>query len=98
MRTITELYSIEGRIYLFINSSQAYKHFSEAAGKEGFTLPEGEDDILALHSDFSFCHTGWAGHLLFHNPRACVGEDIIRVDYNKWISGADDYIYHGDGK
>ena len=54
MRTISELYSIEGRIYLFINSSQAYKHFSETAGKEGFTLPEGEDDVLHFTLIFRF--------------------------------------------
>ena len=98
MRTITELYSLEGRIYLFINSSQAYKHFAETARKEGFSLPIGEDDVFALHSDFSFCHTGWAGHMLFHNPNACYDEKLVRVDYTKWISGADDYIYHDDGR
>ena len=98
MRTITELYSLEGRVYLFFNSSQTYKHFAETARKEGFALPAGEDDVLALHSDFSFCHTGWTGHLLFHNPASCNGENLVRVDYTKWISGADDFIYRGNGK
>ena len=69
MRTITELYSLEGRVYLFFSSSQTYKHFAETARKEGFALPTGEDDVLALNPDFSFCHTGWAGHLLFYKEK-----------------------------
>ena len=98
MRTITELYSLEGHVYLFFSSSQTYKHFYETARKEGFALPAGEDDVLALHPDFSFCHTGWAGHLLFHNLVSFDEEKLVRVDYSKWISGSDNYIYHGDRK
>lgn len=94
MRTITELYTLQGRVYLFINSKQAYNHFAENALKEGFILPEGENDVFALQRNFTFCHTGWAGHMLFHNPKLCAADRIIRIDYIRWISGADDYIYH----
>ena len=53
---------------------------------------------MALHPGFEFWHTGWAGHMLFHNPGGSGAEILIRVDYSKWISGAEDYLYHGDGK
>lgn len=98
MRTITELYSLKGRVYLRVGSHAAYEHFRKTAIAEGFTLPDGYDDIIALHADFSFAHPGWAGHMLFHNPKACYGDKLIRVDYTKWISGARDYIYHEDGQ
>ena len=98
MRTITELYSLKGRVYLWFNSTAAFDHFRKTADEEGFVLPCGHDDVLALHTDFEFVHPGWAGHMLFHNPEACYRDKLVRVDYTKWISGARDYIYHGDGR
>ena len=98
MRTITELYSLKGRVYLWFSGTSAYEHFRKTATGESYSLPVGDDDVLALHPDFQFAHTGWAGHVLFHNPKACHGDKLVRVDYTKWISGANDYIYHGDGK
>ena len=96
MRTITELYSLKGRVYLRVGSIATYEHFRKTATGEGFSLPDGYDDIFAFHSDYKFVHPGFAGHMLFHNPKACYGDNLIRVDYTKWISGAKSYIYHGD--
>jgi len=90
MRTLTELYSLKGRVYLYFETKQSFDHFTEEAKKEHFKLPVGYDDILAIQSDFSFCHPGWAGHMLFHNPSSTV-DMINRVDYIKWISGSFDY-------
>jgi len=98
MRKITELYSLKGRVYLWFNSPAAFDHFVKTADAEGFTLPRGRDDVLALHPNFEFVHTGFAGHMLFHNPEACYGDKLVRVDFTKWISGARDFIYHGDGR
>ena len=98
MRTIKELYSLKGKVYLWLGSSQAYDYFIKTATEEGFKLPKGEDDILALDDDWSFCHPGFVGHMAFHNASSVSGQKLIRVDYNKWISGAEDYLYHGDGK
>ena len=98
MRTITELYSLKGRVYLWFGSIAAHNHFRKLAEEEGFHLPGGDDDILALHPAFEFWRTGWVGHMLFHNPKSCKREKLIRVDYTKWITGADDYLYHSDGK
>ena len=98
MRTITDLYTLKGRIYVWFGTISAHDHFRKKAKEEGFTIKGGDDDILALHPGFEFWHTGWAGHMLFHNPGGSGAEILIRVDYSKWISGAEDYLYHGDGK
>ena len=98
MRTIKELYSLEGKVYLWLDSTVAFEQFIASAKDEGFSLPIGEDDILVLNEDWSFSHTGFVGHLAFHNAASVSGKKLIRVDYNKWISGAEDYLYHGDGK
>ena len=92
MRTIKELYSLAKKVYLYLGSTGAYNDFKNTAAQEGFKLPEGQDDVLALQDDWSFCHTGFVGHFAFHSSKAAKG--IIRVNYAKWITGADDYLYH----
>ena len=98
MRTVKELYSLEGKVYLWLGSTGSFEQFIVSAKDEGFSLPIGEDDILVLNEDWSFCHPGFVGHMAFHNAASVSGKELIRVDYNKWISGAEDYLYHGDGK
>ena len=95
MRTLTELYTIGGRIYLFVRA-KSYDHFAAVAKNEGFRLPKSTDDIFSLQPDFSFCHTGWAGHMAFHANGSSENNSIKRIDYVKWISGAEDYLYHKD--
>ena len=95
MRTIKELYSLGKKVYLYLGSARTYNDFKSVASLEGFRLPDGQDDVLALQNDWSFCHTGFIGHMAFHNPTAAKG--IVRVDYSKWISGAEDFLYH-DGE
>ena len=98
MRTIKELYSLEGKIYLWLGSTGAFEHFIASAKDEGFSLPIVKDDVLVLNENWSFCHHGFVGHMAFHNAAYVSGKKLIRVDYNKWISDAEDYLYHGDGK
>ena len=98
MRTLKELYSLEGKIYLWLGSTGAFEHFIASAKDEGFSLPIVKDDVLVLNENWSFCHPGFVGHMAFHNAAYVSGKKLIRVDYNKWISDAEDYLYHGDGK
>ena len=98
MRTIKELYSLKGKVYLWLGNSHVYDHFIKTAAEEGFKHPKDEDDILVMNEDWSFCHPGFIGHMAFHNAATLSEKKLIRVDYNKWISGAEDYLYHGDGK
>ena len=98
MRTIKELYTLKGKVYLRLESSQAYHHFARAAAAEGFRLPRGEDDILALNADWSFSHPGFVGHAAFYHAKPAAGVPLLRVDYTRWIAGADDYLYTGSGK
>ena len=98
MRTIKELYTLKGKVYLRLGNTQAYHHFEKAAEAEGFKLPTGEDDILALNSDWSFSHPGFVGHIAFYNSKTVGDIPLIRIDYTRWIAGSDDYLYDGNGK
>ena len=93
MRTLTELYTLKGRVYLFVRG-KSNEHFANTAKNEGFQMPIGSDDIFALHDDFSFCHTGYLGHMFFYSSHECdgLGNHFYRVDYVKWIMGANDYL------
>ena len=94
MRTIKELYSLGQKVYLYLGSTGTYNDFARLAKKEGFKLPEGQDDILALQDDWSFCHPGFIGHMAFYHS---ISARIIKIDYSKWISGANDFHYCGGG-
>lgn len=89
-----ELYQLDGRVCLWFGGDAAFEHFKKTAADEGFRLPQGSDDILALQDDLSFCHPGFIGHIGFYQcPTAYSGKKLIRVDYIKWISGKRDYLY-----
>ena len=62
---------------------------------EGITFGDGKkatdrmaEDIMALKADGTICFLGWAGHMCYHQSRNAA----IRIDYEKYIDGADDYI------
>lgn len=102
MRTVSNLLNLEGRIFVYLGSHNLVNLFLKNAEAEGFTYPDGKkpteqggDDILAIHRDWTINYLGWAGHMAFRHPDAVIGEPIIRVDYGKYISGADRYLYIG---
>lgn len=43
---------------------------------------------MSLHVDGTICFLSWAGRMLDH----CAKMQRIRVDYEKYIDGAEDYI------
>ena len=96
MRTISSLLEYEGRVYIYLNSPAISRQFRADAAREGFTLSgNGESDIYALNHDKMMNTVGFVGHVLFHNTSQNLadGTPVIRVDYEKYIAGADDYHY-----
>ena len=82
--------------YIYCRSKNIAKRFLQDAESEGFTFGDGTaptqkdaDDIFALYEDFTISYTGWAGHMLFRNPGS---GNVVRIDYGKYLSGADEYI------
>ena len=96
MRTISSLLIHEGRVYIYLNSPAISQQFRADATREGFTLSgSGESDIYALNHDRTLNSVGFVGHVLFHNTSQNLadGTPVIRVDYEKYIAGADDWHY-----
>ena len=99
MRTITNLLSLDGRVYVFLAGDALTKRFLQDAEAEGFTFSDGAKpaerksaDIYAVNPDLTINYVNFVGHMIF----ACVdnvgGEALIRIDYGKYISGREDFV------
>lgn len=80
--------------YIYCRSRSIAARFLANAEDEGFLFSDGIEptkkdlnDIYAINEDFTISFTGWAGHVLFKNG----GGNAVRIDYGKYLSGADDY-------
>ena len=95
MRTIKQLINNEKKVYILLNNKAIQYRFMSDAEREGIMygnnvkpteLPV--EDIMALKPDGTICFLGWAGHACFYYG----GKTAIRIDYEKYIDGMDDYI------
>jgi len=96
MRTIKELISNEKKVYILLKSKAIQYRFMSDAECEGITYGDNVkpterpvDDIMALQSNGTICFLGWAGRVCYHYA---IQNNIIRVDYEKYINGDADFI------
>lgn len=93
MRTIKELKSnVNGKLHVVCNDEATAKRFLEDAEREGFMFGKYKpttrsiSDLYAVENDHLVSHVGAIGRMAYQ-----AGESI-KVDYAKYISGADEYI------
>ena len=96
MRTIRELIGRGDKVYILLRSKAIRYRFMADVTMEGIGYGDGmaatermADDVMALCPDGTICYIGWAGRMGYHNFRCGT---IVRIDYEKYISGAEDYI------
>ncbi|MGN0527249.1 MAG: hypothetical protein ACI4IF_07410 [Acutalibacteraceae bacterium] len=99
MRTIAELLNLDGRVYVYLSSKNVAKIFLQNAEAEGFRFGDGKkptkrkrDDIYALNKNFTINYVGYIGHIAFHHPNCFESDNLIRIDYSAYLSGAEKYI------
>ncbi len=95
MRTIRNLINQEKKVYILLGTKAIQYRFMSDADLEGVVFSDGVkatermvDDIMALRSDGTICFLGWAGRVCYHYSK----NTAIRIDYEKYINGADNYI------
>lgn len=104
MRTIKELINDEKikylinsgkHVYVYLGSRAIRYRFMSDAEREGITYGDGVKpterhvgDIMALKPCKTICYPGWAGHMCY----SIGGDSAIRIDYEKFIDGMEDYI------
>lgn len=94
MRTIRQLINSKKKVYIFLKNKAIQARFMSNAEHEGITFGDmvkpterQADDIMALNADGTICFLGWAGRMCYHYG----GDAAIRINYEKYIDGADDY-------
>jgi hypothetical protein len=94
MRKIKDLINDEKRVYILLKTKAIQYRFMSDAHREGISFGDGEspldrmvEDVMALRSDGTICFLGFAGRLYMHHAN-----DLILVDYEKYIDRRDDYI------
>ena len=97
MRNIRELIGKEEKVYIVLGSKPIRYRFMADAAMEGITYGDGisatdreVDDIMALRPNGTICFLGWAGHMCYRLRK----EHTLRIDYEKFITGAEDYLIH----
>lgn len=97
-RTISALRDYKtAKVYVRFSCNELCKEFYQKAEKEGFRFgnikpTECEpNDLIAIQEDLKLAFVGFAGHLAYHNPQAVAG-GLTRIDYERYISGDEDYL------
>ena len=101
MKTIFELSQLEGRVYVYLANVAVGEQFMKQAEDEGFTFGDGATltercyaEIMAVNKDKTINYVGTNGRIAFGAGTKKIGnQDLIRVDFQKYITGAEDYEY-----
>ena len=94
MRTITQFTSKVNKVYFFFKNTDICKQFYQQAQAEGITFggmnptEKAPTDLIALLPSGELCYVGWAGRICYHN----CGADVIRIDYERYVGNASDYL------
>ena len=97
MRTIRNLINPEKKVYIYLPNDTIQHQFMSDAQYEGITYADNvkpterlADEIMALQADGTICFVGFVGRMCFQSN----ADNAVRIDYEKYINGADDYIIH----
>lgn len=99
-RTLRELCALDARVYVYLADSETCRRFAQQAEREGFTFCDGVKpsarpcaDIMALNRDGTLNFVGFVGHVAFGAAGTVGSKPLVRVDYQKYRSGAADFQY-----
>ena len=99
MRNVTELSKLNGKVYVYLKDEVIAKRFLQDAENEGFTFGDGEkptarpgNNLYVVNRDWTISHVGWAGHMAFQSAKYVGEQEMIRVDYEKYLIGGENYV------
>ena len=92
MRNVTELSKLNGKGYVYLKDKVIARRFMQDAENEGFTFGDGEkptarpgNNLYVVNRDWTISHVGWAGHMAFQSAKYVGEQELIRVDYEKYL-------------
>ena len=102
MRNVTELSKLNGKVYVYLRNEVIVRKFLKDAENEGFTFGDGEkptarpgNNLYVVNCDWTISHVGWAGHMAFRSAKRVGEQELIRVDYEKYLLGEEEYLLSG---
>ena len=102
MRNVTELSKLNGKVYVYLRDEVIARRFLQDAENEGFTFGGGEkptarpgNNLYVVNCDWTISHVGWAGHMAFQSAKRIGEQELIRVDYEKYLLGEEEYLITG---
>ena len=102
MRNVTELSKLNWKVYVYLRDEVIARRFLQDAENEGFTFGDGEkptarpgNNLYVVNCDWTISHVGWAGHMAFQSAKRIGEQELIRVDYEKYLLGEEDYLISG---
>lgn len=102
-RTIKQLSRTDGKVYVYLANDEIGNKFMQQAESEGFTFDDGEKptgrcyaEIMSVNKNLTINFVGSVGRMAFGSGVTSVsGVPLVRVDYEKYIGGAEDYLFKG---
>ena len=99
-RSIEDMMKLYGTKWVYISSRRTFTQFILDADAAGFSfggmspLDMHYSDIISVHDDRSLVYVGFVGHMAFQcGQEEMGGKPFLRIDYDKYISGRDDWAY-----
>ena len=98
MRSLKSLIEKNKKVWFYCGTEAFHSRFLEQAEKEGFITMSGENPTsLSLQHLYGINGDGTMGyisHFIWLKSFHADNKDILRIDYDQFISGEDDYISH----
>lgn len=99
MRNVTELSKLNGKVYVYLRDEVIARRFLQDAENEGFTFGDGEkptarpgNNLYVVNCDWTISHVGWTGHMAFQSAKRIGGQEMIRVDYERYLLGEENFV------
>ena len=98
MRTLKSLIEKNKKVWFYCGTEDLQKRFLEQAENEGFVTMRGEKpSALSLHRLYGINSEGTMGYIsnfIWYLSFQTGSSDILHIDYDRYISGENDYISH----
>lgn len=104
-KTIKELVNTgkNEKVYVYLANDEIGRMFMQQAEDEGFTFGDGAKptercyaEIMAVNDDATINFVNSIGRIAFASKTTFMaGKTLIRVDFEKYIAGEENYYYNG---
>ena len=75
-----------GNVYIQFTLSEMMEYFHWTK----YTRPG--NNLYVVNRDWTISHVGWAGHMAFQSAKRIGGQEMIRVDYERYLLGEENFV------